>query len=361
MKKYIIFCFSVFVLSSIYGDYLYVVEKNPNQVSKINGDIGIVVDTVSLSFPPNTLVQSDDRKFLYVFGEDGNFSILTCSPLKLTKTFTLPMEGGQNIMTMDPCISPSGKEVFIPSASGAALAFDTETKNFSTIEKVTTCFGALISPDGQYVCMGGPVAPPLSIPLTHHQPFKKVKSYSSCYIQISPDSTMIYGAGEGGIVQVSTSTNQQVGSAIGDIEGVTHFLLSPEGKYLYVSNFYSGSVSIISTEDWKLLDEVTVGTECWEMALSGDGEHLFISNRNRSVISVMRTGETHQVETLQVSPGPTSICPSANAEVIYLCSSSGSISVLSQVNGKYQVTTTIPLSGSSQKMVYDPTFYEPTF
>ncbi len=53
---------------------------------------------------------------------------------------------------------------------------------------------------------------------------------------------------------------------------------SPDGTRLYVSNYRSGTVSVVDTEQRNIVTQLTAGANPRAIALSADGKSLYVSD-----------------------------------------------------------------------------------
>src|ERR1700729_377788 len=63
--------------------------------------------------------------------------------------------------------------------------------------------------------------------------------------------------------------------------------VAPNGRKVYVSNGRSGTVSVIDSHSYELLDSIKVGTRPWGIAISPDGKYLFSANGPSNDVSVV--------------------------------------------------------------------------
>jgi YVTN family beta-propeller protein len=86
--------------------------------------------------------------------------------------------------------------------------------------------------------------------------------------------------------------------------------VTPDGKYVYVSNQVSNSVAVISTASNTIVKTVLVGTSPAGVAVTPDGVHVYVSNQASNSVSVINTASNTVVHTIPVAgPGAISIVP----------------------------------------------------
>jgi YVTN family beta-propeller protein len=75
--------------------------------------------------------------------------------------------------------------------------------------------------------------------------------------------------------------------------------ITPDGKYVYVSNTGSGTVSVIRTKDKpKVVETIDVGTEPYGMAITPDGRKLYVANARSNDVSVIDLGRNKVIATI---------------------------------------------------------------
>jgi len=74
--------------------------------------------------------------------------------------------------------------------------------------------------------------------------------------------------------------------------------ITPDGKYVYVSNTGSGTVSVIRAKSAKVVETIEVGTEPYGMAITPDGRKLYVANARSNDVSVIDTDKNRVEETI---------------------------------------------------------------
>jgi len=79
--------------------------------------------------------------------------------------------------------------------------------------------------------------------------------------------------------------------------------VSADGKKVYVSNGRAGTVSVIDSHSYALLDSIKVGTRPWGLVISPDGRYLFTANGPSNDVSVVDLQTDKEIARV---PGGTS-------------------------------------------------------
>ena len=102
------------------------------------------------------------------------------------------------------------------------------------------------------------------------------------------------GFGTGNVVVFDTTTGKLIGRIPVDL--IPYDLVpSEDGRFLYVSNLASKSVSVIDTAAMKVVASIAVGDNPNQMALSGDGR-LFVACSNDNTVVVIDTKTRSVIE-----------------------------------------------------------------
>jgi YVTN family beta-propeller protein len=84
--------------------------------------------------------------------------------------------------------------------------------------------------------------------------------------------------------------------------------MSPNGRYAYVSNLGSNSVSVLDTANNTMVKTVLVGTSPGGVAVTPDGAYVYVSNQGSNSVSVIKAASDTVVATIPVAaPGAISI------------------------------------------------------
>lgn len=82
---------------------------------------------------------------------------------------------------------------------------------------------------------------------------------------------------------------------------------SADGRRIYVSNGRAGTVSVLDSHSYALLDSIKVGTRPWGIALSPDGKYLFSANGPSNDVSVVDLATNKEVARVKAGQRPWGI------------------------------------------------------
>jgi YVTN family beta-propeller protein len=88
-----------------------------------------------------------------------------------------------------------------------------------------------------------------------------------------------------------------------------------DGSKVYVSNGRAGTVSVVDSHTYALLDTIKVGTRPWGLALSPDGKYLYSANGPSNDISVVDLSTNKEIARVKAGASPWGIVivPAATA------------------------------------------------
>ncbi|MBI2778941.1 MAG: hypothetical protein HYX62_04055 [Gammaproteobacteria bacterium] len=101
--------------------------------------------------------------------------------------------------------------------------------------------------------------------------------------------------------------------------------ISPNGRYVYVSNYDDGTVSIIKAPEHVVVVTIVVGSKPSSMALSPDGRKLFVASEGENAVYVIDTVTRTVVDTIILSDIPNRLVAHPDGSRLY---------ILSQTSGK---------------------------
>jgi YVTN family beta-propeller protein len=80
--------------------------------------------------------------------------------------------------------------------------------------------------------------------------------------------------------------------------------VAADGKKLYLSNGRAGTVSVIDSHSYALLDTIKVGTRPWGLVISPDGRYLFTANGPSNDVSVVDLRTDKEITRVQAGTSP---------------------------------------------------------
>jgi len=276
---------------------LYVVDSGSNQVSVIDAAPDYAVKaTISVGNGPEFAAITPDGKTLYVTNTtDSTVSVISTASNMVIDT--IKGDGAYGI-----AVTPNGEEAFVASyGSGSVMAIETATNQVSTITVPGQPFLVAFSPNGKQayvpnyaggnfisiidvatktvsknVIGGGEISSPVSIAVAPDGATLYVSDYYNYVAAIAADgalkkATLIVPAAE-------VAGQYLPGQAV----------LTPNGKYLYVANYNSNNVVMLSASENKVLGKsIPTGDGPYYAAVAPNGKHLYVANYLDNTVTVI--------------------------------------------------------------------------
>jgi YVTN family beta-propeller protein len=89
--------------------------------------------------------------------------------------------------------------------------------------------------------------------------------------------------------------------------------VAPDGQKIYVSNGRAGTVSVIDSHSYALLDSIKVGTRPWGLVISPDGRYLYTANGPSNDVSVVDLQTDKEIARIAAGQSPWGIVIVPNA------------------------------------------------
>ena len=110
-----------------------------------------------------------------------------------------------------------------------------------------------------------------------------------------------------GQVWVVDTATDRVAAKIPVGKHPAHVVLSPDGRYAYVTNGGENTVSVVDTAERKTVANIPVGTYPHGIRLSPDGREAYVANLKGGSVSVIDTEARKEVATIAVGKGPAQV------------------------------------------------------
>jgi len=106
-------------------------------------------------------------------------------------------------------------------------------------------------------------------------------------------------------------------------------VITPDGNYVYVTNYWSDSVSVIRTSDNVVVSTITVGSHPTRLAVTPNGAYVYLINSYDKTLSIIQTSTNTVINTISISSlsslptyiasaTPTDLCFSPDGNFLYL-------------------------------------------
>ena len=165
-------------------------------------------------------------------------------------------------------------------------------------------------------------------------------------VAATPDGKFAYVANDGSntISVINTATNQVTSTSVGNIPfGVA---VTPDAKFAYVTNNGSNTVSVIDTTTNQVANTVPVGTGPFGLAVTPDGKSAYVANNGSNNVTVIDTGTKGVVATIAVGAQPQGIAITPDGQFAYVTNlASNTVSVISTTSNTVVASVPVPFAG----------------
>ncbi len=251
------------------GSQAFVTNDDDNSVSVINAATRTVTQTVGLStIPmafPSGIVSTPDSSKVFVTSVAGqrdtsadNIAVLSNSnPANVTVSGTIHLVGsiGRPAITPDGSLLVTGHDNGLEAPPGVTLINPATNKVVAelALHEVGVVPGTTITSNGQFAYV----------------------------TKFSIDG----GTGQVWVINLATqSTTAVIPMPDRSVYGIT---ASPDGRFVFATDFSLGEVTVISTATNQIIANVLVGPNPNDVAFSPDSSKAFVTNEGNTTVSVI--------------------------------------------------------------------------
>ena len=135
-------------------------------------------------------------------------------------------------------------------------------------------------------------------------------------------------------------------------------LLSPNGKYLYITVWGGAKVFIYNTEKELITDSINVGKNPNDLCISKNGKWLYVANSVDNTVSVIETATNKVIETLNTALFPNA--PSGSTTNSVALSADNNKLYVANADNNYLAVFNVSKPGASTSLGFIPTGWYPT-
>lgn len=257
----------------------------------------------AVSNNPSFLTISSDKKFLYAVGEVDNLDKNNSggiSAFRIEKNNKLSLINQVLTYGANPChvsLSPNGKKLIASNYTGGNLSLFNILPDGGLSELIQRIqhFGS------------GPFPERQTEPHAHSARFNSTGKLLFA-ADLGIDELKIYNVGTG---EITLTPNAQPFIKLEPGSGPRHFDFSADGRYIYVINELSSTITVLMKygADYKQVQNITTLPKdfkgeswCADIHLSADGRFVYGSNRGHNSIAVFSrdpvSGKLEMLETV---------------------------------------------------------------
>ncbi|MFA5247573.1 MAG: YncE family protein, partial [Candidatus Micrarchaeia archaeon] len=127
----------------------------------------------------------------------------------------------------------------------------------------------------------------------------------------------------------------------------------PNGKYVYVTNSNSNTVSVIDPITNAVVKSISVGVSPYGVAVSPSGAYAYVSNLQSKSVSVIDTSSNEVVSTINTVDQPYGIAFSPSGALVYVANNAGKVVTVIDTSSN-AVASTIPLGNNVHDIAVMP-------
>lgn len=254
----------------------FVTNSTSSTISVVNTKTNELSQTVNLpgGYPFGIAVSLDDKKVMVT--TQGNLGVAmvldnAASGLKLAGNVPIPgLAGRAAVIPAAPAGSSMAGNMLIPS-------YDMNTSGPPTLTLVDPAIPKVV----KTLTLRGSTSVPQAVVVSPDARF----AYVTLFAAGSRSTQLLEAAGGVWVVDLQTFTTARV-IETGDARSFG-LDITPDGKYLLVTNFVRNEVVAIDTLTNKAVAKVSVGQQPLSVTLSSDGKLAFIANQSDATVSVI--------------------------------------------------------------------------
>ena len=272
-------------------------ENGSDAVGVVDLTRRAVVASIPVGDQPEAVVLSADNSTAYV----PNYGTNTLSVIDVAKrsvVASIPVADGP----VDVALSRDGRRAYVSNADTGSVSI-VDTANRAVIGEVSvvtfwgdTLGGIAVSPDGSRVLVSA----------TRHW-------------------------FEDRVYEIDTATEDIAGS-IRAGEAPQGIAFSRDGRYAYVANSGSATMSVIDMTNRAETTAVRVGNKPQKVVLSADGHMAYVTSPLSNTVTVIDLTTNAVTQNLSVDGGPIDLAPAGDDQVYVVKQNSGDLTTQSLTN-----------------------------
>mgnify|MGYP006194442311 CR=1 FL=1 len=114
-----------------------------------------------------------------------------------------------------------------------------------------------------------------------------------------------------------------------------HVVVSPDGRWVYVTNGGDNTLSVVDTTSLKVVDTIPTGAYPHGIRLSPDGKQAYVANLKGGTVSVIDTESRKEISQIPVGKGPAQVGFTSDSRLAFVSlSQEASVAVIDPVSRK---------------------------
>ncbi|WP_424359477.1 YncE family protein [Methanocella sp. MCL-LM] len=252
---------------------------------------------------------------------------------------------------LNPATSPEPYSVYLTTEGGILRKIDPQTDRILTNVTLGSGSGAIVAnpDDGRlYVCNGNNV----TVIDTADDSIVKNLTFDmgACWAELSPDGSRLFvnycGHDAPGNVAIVDTTNYEVIGTVYDVPFSWGMAVSPDGKYLYMSDYWDNRLTVIDTKKASIVKSISCGLaggNAADVAVSPDGKTVYVSIWSANYLAIINTDTMSREDTVNMQGRSSSgVVVSPDGRYVYLsCCDANSLLIIDADTGRIEDRITV--------------------
>lgn len=282
------------------GSRLYAANANNGTMTVVDTTTNTVIDAVPVGGYASDFVldTNGNRAYVLVNPPNEGFDLVVIDTATTTVIDRTHLGPDADL----PALSPDGGTLFVRDSLGRTIrAIDTATLSATDIPADHDVTVLAVSPDGRHLFVS--TFPDLLVYDTRtHVPVRSFDDLGGArFLVFSPDGSMLYTANFDGDTLAVIDTTTLAHTTVHVSPHPTNAVVSPDGQQLFLLNG-DGTVSVLDavTKTVETIDIHGKPNDLYQIAMSPDGRHVYVPQYETGTLAVISARTVNLAPTVDV-------------------------------------------------------------
>lgn len=281
-------------------------------------------------------------------------SLMTIDPQDSNKIDYIKLEGSPTWL----CFNIAGTKLYVADEGNRVSVYDVLHNNIHIggVSLPSTATDLVLSSDGKWLFISHAEGI-MVVDTSTHVPVNNINVPDMAdgspgfpmALTVSPDNMKLYvamgTAGAGEVVAIDAYTKQPVARAMVGATP-TGIGISPDGGKLYVADYNSADVAVLTTGPLSLLNRASVGVSPARVAVSPDGSKVYVTCNGSGTLAVLSGSTGSNLGTINVGKQPMGVAVTGDGSRVYVANhGDGTVSII-DANAGVELKRTRPQPNS---------------